>query len=239
MSNREECHYEVSDQELFSEREESDYEELPVRTYREYKMSGDMAKRVVLQTSDSSDDDENQHNTQPSVSFYTKARKDAAAKVRPPLAALVPQNSENVSRQAPPQPKRMKPTAGVKNMKQVFRPTNQISTIPSSNKSSERHATESHAHATGENHTLKELKKTNELLVQLVDRMKKTERRVRNLEDKIVTTSRPSSSSASTPKRSKSRCKAVPPEARVRVLCVCVAWHFTVVHTCICTCICP
>ena len=80
MSNREECHYEGSDQELFSEREESDYEELPVRTYREYKMSGDMAKRVVLQTSDSSDDDENQHNTQPSVLFYTKARKDTAPK---------------------------------------------------------------------------------------------------------------------------------------------------------------
>ena len=79
---------------------------------------------------------------------------------------------------------------------QVPRRTHQVPITASGSKST---ATESHA----ENHTLHELQKTNELLVQLVGRMKKTERHVRSLEDKIVSTSGPSSSSSgSTPKRS-------------------------------------
>ena len=214
MSAQENFNYEVSDQELFSEREESDYEERPVSTYKKYKKSGSMAKCVVLQTSDSSDD-ENFHRTQASALFYTKARKDAAAaKARTPLATLVSRTTGN--RKVPP-PKKMMPTTAVESMKQ----SNLTSQIPNTSTSkSSKQPTESHTHPSGENQTLKELQKTNELLVLLVGRIKKTEQCVRNLEDKSVTTSTPSSSSGSTPKRLQSRRKAVPQEVRVRIVCL-------------------
>lgn len=123
MSAQEDFNYEVSDQELFSKREESDYEELPVSSYKKYKESGSTAKHVVLHTSYSSDDDENFHRTQASALLYTKARKDVAAKARTPLATLLSQTTG--SRKVPP-PKRMMPTTAVESMKQ----SNLTSKIP-------------------------------------------------------------------------------------------------------------
>ena len=145
MSAQEDFNYEVSDQELFSKREESDYEELPVTTYKKYKKSGSMAKHVVLHTSYSSDDDENFHRTQASALFYTKARNDAAAaKARTPLATLLSQTTG--SRKVPP-PKRMMPTTAVESMKQ----SNLTSKIPNTSTSkSSKQPTESHAHPSGD-----------------------------------------------------------------------------------------
>ena len=101
---------------------------------------------------------------------------------------------------------------------QVPGQTHQVPVVASGSKSI---ATEIHA----ESHTLLELQKTNELLVQLVGRVKKTERRVRGLEDIIISTSGPSSSSSgSTPKRSQPRRKVVPPEVRVSIICLCIMY---------------
>ena len=66
-------------EELFSGGEEDAYDgELPVLTYQQYQRSGNTAKRVILQTSDSSDDNDNWPNTQqPRVSTGQElARKD-------------------------------------------------------------------------------------------------------------------------------------------------------------------
>ena len=69
-----------------------------------------------------------------------------------------------------------------------------------------------------ENETLHhELQKTNELLVQLVGRMKKTEKRVKTIEDTLLSPSGNSSSCGSTPQRYQSRRKSVPPEVRVSI----------------------
>ncbi len=83
-----------------------------------------------------------------------------------------------------------------------------------------------------ENQTLKELEKTNALLSKLLGRMKKTEERVRGLEDKIVSSASSSSSSTSTPRRPPSRRKNVPPEVRVRNHV-----HVTHVLTCVLCCL--
>ena len=117
---------------------------------------------------------------------------------------------------APPQPKMMKMTARTENVSKDPKQT-QIIQASASN-SQARHAPESQSRTVVENHTLKELQKTNELLSQLIGRMKKTEERVRGLEDKVVSASSSNSSSDVTPKRSQSRHKDVPPEVRVRIL---------------------
>ena len=139
-------------------------------------MSGSAAKCIILQTSDSSDDDEN--TRQPAqvpflVTGQELAGQDTTTTIRPnarsPLASSVPQNTNNStsSKTVPQQAKRVKRTAGIENMKQVPGQTHQVPIAASGSKST---ATERHA----ENHTLCELQKTNELLVHLVGRMKKT-----------------------------------------------------------------
>lgn len=224
MSDQEQHNSEGSE-ELFSVEEEDAYDgELPVLTYRQYLKSGNTAKRVILQTSDSSDDDDNWPTTQqPRVSTGRElARKDTTAlrrNERQALASLAPQNSNNgASGKTVPPRKKMRRTAGIENMGQAGQ--NQTHQVSIASKSA---ATESHAPV--ENDTLHEIQKTNELLMQLVGRMKKTEQRVRSLENKIVSTSGPTSSSGSTPKRSQPRRKAVPPEVRVSIV------H---VYTCMC-----
>ena len=83
-----------------------------------------------------------------------------------------------------------------------------------------------HEHSSSSGHpvtpdvdTRQELQKTNELLVQLVGRMKKTEKRI---EDRLLAPSGNSSSCGSTPQRYQSRRKSVPPEVRVSILFCCI-----------------
>ena len=62
--------------------------------------------------------------------------------------------------------------------------------------------------------TVEQLKKTNKLLGELLDRVKSTEDRLKGLEDKCLSSPLSSSSSGSTPKRS-NRKREVPREVRV------------------------
>ena len=145
MSAQEDFNYEVSDQELFSKREESDYEELPVSTYKSIKRVGVWPNTSFFILVTQVTMMKIFHRTQASALFYTKARKDAAAaKVRTPLATLLLQTTG--SRKVPP-PKRMMPTTAVESMKQ----SNLTSKIPNTSTSkSSKQPTKSHAHPSGD-----------------------------------------------------------------------------------------
>ena len=114
--------------------------------------------------------------------------------------------NEDPAGTTPPQPKRAKVIQGAEGRKK------------------EKHRKHSgHAVAPGrENETLHELQKTNELLVQLVGRMKKTEKRVKSIEDRLLSPSGNSSSCGSTPQRHQSRHKSVPSEVRVSIFVLCM-----------------
>ena len=105
MSDREEHDSGGSDQDQLSQTASEDdafHGKLPILAYGQYKRSGSAAKRLILQTSDSSDDDEN--TRQPAqVSFLATGRElagqDATTTIRPnsrpPLASLASQNTNN------------------------------------------------------------------------------------------------------------------------------------------------
>ena len=83
----------MGDQDQLSGSDDAFYEKRPILTY--YKRSGSTAKHVILQMSDSSDNDENTR-LQAQVSFLARGRQlagqDATATIRPnarpPLASL-------------------------------------------------------------------------------------------------------------------------------------------------------
>ena len=64
---------------------------------------------------------------------------------------------------------------------------------------------------------LKELKKTNTMMMELVRKVKRTEQRMKAMEEKIIMSEGPSSSSNSTPKRLL-RKRVVPDAVRVSIL---------------------
>ena len=160
-----------SNVDLFGNTDESEYEDPLIRTtYKQYKqMKGaTAARRVILQTSDSSGcDGDDRCITLPRVS---SGSKDATAAKRPrrPLA------QQNTRYLAPSQLKRVKVTHGTENVRKV---AIQGQSAQASVTSKTRVAPETHT-STSENHTLKELGKTNDLLLKLLSRMKRTEERV-------------------------------------------------------------
>ena len=200
MDDYEEYTGEGSGQDLFGT-SESDDEQERILSYAEYTGLTTKPRYAVLQTSDSSDDDEDQRKKQ----LPLRSGKSPRADTRLPLTSSVSMRKQGSSSSKPPQ------QTNRAKLKEVNANINQESRHTISTSETRSHSPT----ATVEGQTLKELEKTNMLLGKLVDRMKKMEERVRRLEDSIISSS--STSSSSTPKRSQAlgRRKNVPPEVRV------------------------
>ena len=202
MSGQEDCEGE-GDNYLseVSEEEESEERESP-------RFSAAKARRAIIGlTSESSDNEDYPPSLQLKTSLATKLKRATAKAKKRSLEKTLPSQAGHPGATTPPAAKRAKVIQGVEGKNK---------------RSMNEHSSSSSHPVTPDVDTRHELQKTNELLVQLVGRMKKTEQRVRRIEDRLLAPSGNSSSCGSTPQRYQSRRKSVPPEVRVSILFCCI-----------------